>query len=70
MQAIRIMKKVEPAGTIRLDELPLPEGQVVEVIVLPIEDSMDDLTHASESGLGFWGNDVDDQVWNNALPST
>lgn len=25
----------------------------------------DDLTKASESSLGFWDNDIDDEVWNN-----
>lgn len=25
----------------------------------------EDLTKASESSLGFWDNDIDDEVWNN-----
>lgn len=25
----------------------------------------EDLTKASESSLGFWNNDIDDEVWNN-----
>jgi hypothetical protein len=61
---------VHPAGTLVLNELPLPDGQVVEVIVLPVQDDMEDLARASESGLDFWGNDIDDQVWNNAISST
>ncbi|MEK6677194.1 MAG: hypothetical protein AABZ47_16270 [Planctomycetota bacterium] len=66
MRALRIIKKIEPDGTVRLEALPFQEGQMVEVIVLPVEDSMDDLMKASESGLGFWDNDIDDQVWNDA----
>jgi hypothetical protein len=69
VRALRMIKRVEPAGTIHLDALPLREGETVEVIVLPLEDNMEDLARASESGLDFWQNDIDDQVWNDALPS-
>ncbi|MBI4581827.1 MAG: hypothetical protein HY718_19175 [Planctomycetes bacterium] len=64
------MKRVEPAGIIHLHDLPLPAGQMVEVILLPVDDSMTDLAEASESALGFWNNDIDDRVWNDALSST
>ncbi len=68
MQALRMIKRVEQAGDIHLRSLPLPEGQEVEVIVRPIVDDMSDLAQASESGLAFWENEIDDQVWNDALP--
>lgn len=70
MRALRMIKRVEAGGMIHLDPLPLPEGESVEVVVLPIEDRMEDMTRLSESGLGFWDNDTDDRVWNNALPPT
>lgn len=70
MRALRVMKRVEQAGMIHLQDLPLPAGQMVEVILLPIEDDMTDLTQASESALDFWNNDIDDRVWNDALSST
>jgi len=69
MQALRVVKQVQPAGTIHLEALPLAEGQTVEVIVRPLEDEMADLARVSESALDFWRNDIDDQVWNDALPS-
>lgn len=69
MRAWRTIKKVEASGEVRIDALPFPKGQEVEIIVLPIEDDLRDLTAAAESGLGFWDNDIDDEVWNDALPS-
>lgn len=69
MRAWRTVKKVEASGEVRINALPFPEGQEVEIIVLPIDDDLRDLTAAAESGLGFWGNDVDDEIWNDALPS-
>ena len=68
MRAWRTVKKVAASGEVRIDALPFPEGQEVEIIVLPIEDDLRDLTTASESGLGFWDNDIDDEVWNDAIP--
>ena len=70
MRALRVIRQVEPAGNIHLDCLPFDEGQTVEIILLPVEDNMDDLTRLSESSLGFWQNEIDDEVWNDALPST
>ncbi len=55
---------------IQLQDLPLPAGQMVEVILLPIDDDMTDLAQASESALEFWNNEIDDRVWNDALSST
>jgi hypothetical protein len=69
MRALRLIRRVQPAGTIHLDALPLREGETVEVIVLPLGDHMADLTRASESALDFWQTEIDDQVWNDALPS-
>ncbi len=70
MRALRVMQRVEEAGMLHLHDLPLPAGQMVEVILLPIDDDMTDLTQASESALDFWNNDIDDRVWNDALSST
>jgi len=69
MRALRLIRRVQPAGTIHLDALPLREGETVEVIVLPLGNHMEDLTRASESALDFWQTEIDDQVWNDALPS-
>jgi predicted DNA-binding antitoxin AbrB/MazE fold protein len=70
MRALRVIKQVEPAGTIRLENLPLREGETVEIIVLPINGEMNDLLKLSESSLGFWDNEIDDRVWNDALRPT
>lgn len=70
MRALRVMKRVDQAGMIQLQDLPLPAGQMVEVILLPIDDDMTDLAQASESALEFWNNEIDDRVWNDALSST
>ncbi|MFQ5411433.1 MAG: hypothetical protein ACE5EC_04025 [Phycisphaerae bacterium] len=70
MRALRVNKEVESTGIIHLESLPFNEGQTVEVTLLPIDDDLNDLVRLSESGLDFWRNDVDDQVWNDALPST
>jgi len=67
MRALRIIKTVEPDGMIRLQALPFRHGQTVEIIVLPAGDEMADLALASESSLGFWENDTDDRVWNDAV---
>ena len=68
MRALRVIKRVEESGSLRLDDLPLTPGQTVEVIVLPIDDDTSDLLRLSESGLSFWDNAVDDEVWNDAVP--
>ena len=50
----------------------IPEKEVdkildfAEFLLAKRDKSMsEDLTKASESSLGFWDNDVDDEVWNN-----
>ncbi len=70
MHAIRVIRQVQTAGSILLESLPFQEGQTIEIILLPVEDNLDDLARLSESGMGFWENDVDDQVWNNGVSST
>ena len=35
-----------------------------------VDDNMKDLARLSESGMDFWQNDIDDQVWNDAVQST
>ncbi len=67
MRTLRMKKQVQSAGTIHLEHLPLNEGQWVEVILLPVEDRMDDLSDASASALGFWDNEIDDRVWSRAI---
>ena len=69
MRALRMFKRVQSGGTILLESLPLREGETVEIILLPADDNMEDLARLSESSLSFWDNDIDDQVWNDALSS-
>lgn len=68
MRALRVIQRVINEGSLRLDDLPLRKGQTVEIIVLPVEDDMADLARLSECGLAFWDNDIDDEVWNDAVP--
>jgi hypothetical protein len=69
MRTVRVIRRVREGGTIDLDDLPLRAGQTVEVIVLPVDDDdASELTRLGESGLTFWDNDIDDEVWNDALP--
>jgi hypothetical protein len=67
MRALRVFKRIGESGSLRLEDLPLAPGQTVEIIVLPIDDEFGDLTRLSESGLTFWDNPIDDEVWNNAV---
>ena len=39
MQAYRIETTAEPDGTVKLDALPFPPGERVEVIILPASQS-------------------------------
>ncbi|HEY3243680.1 MAG TPA: DUF2281 domain-containing protein [Phycisphaerae bacterium] len=69
MRAFRVIQRVQSAGTVQVDQLPLQEGQTVEVIVVPLEDrESDDLSRLADSGLAFWDNPIDHEVWNDALP--
>jgi hypothetical protein len=47
------------------EDLPLPKGAKVEVIILPDEESFE-MMQAAESSLKFWDNPTDDAIWNNA----
>ncbi|HHT9125850.1 MAG TPA: DUF2281 domain-containing protein [Candidatus Brocadiia bacterium] len=62
MHAYKYITKILENGKIELPKLPLKKGVEVEVIILP--QSEDDLLKASESSLNFWYNDIDDGVWN------
>jgi len=68
MRAVRLIKRVEEAGRLRLENLPLAPGQAVEVIVLPVDEEAGELARLADSGLTFWDNEIDDEVWNSALP--
>ncbi|MBI4719066.1 MAG: hypothetical protein HY763_14770 [Planctomycetes bacterium] len=68
MRGLRVIKQVEPSGGVRLDSLPFAPGETVEILVLSWNGNRDDINDLSESGLKFWDNDVDDRVWNDALP--
>lgn len=53
-----------------IDEIPEQEVDKIldfaEYLKAKREKSVSkDLTKASESSLGFWDNDIDDEVWNN-----
>jgi hypothetical protein len=53
-----------------IDEIPEQEVNKIldfaEFLKAKKEKSLTkDLTKASESSLDFWGNDIDDEVWNN-----
>lgn len=51
----------------------IPEGKLTDVIdfigYLKVKNNREiskDLETASESSMGFWDNDIDDETWNNA----
>ncbi len=52
-------------GKLEISSLPIKKGQVVEVIVLPLEKDTVDFLSAAESSLDFWDNEIDDRIWNN-----
>lgn len=69
MRTVRVIRRVREGGKVDLDDLPLRVGQTVQVIVFPVDDDdAVELTRLGESGLTFWDNDIDDEVWNDALP--
>ena len=68
VRAVRVIRRVGDSGSLRLEDLRLTPGQTVEVIVLPIDDQSGDFTRLAESGLTFWDNPIDDEVWNDAVP--
>ena len=63
MQALKYHSVVKENGTIDLPKLPFTEGQRVEIIILPEDESSVELMAASESSLKFWDNPADDEVW-------
>jgi hypothetical protein len=67
MDAIKYSTSVLSGGKIELDDIDMPEGTPVEVIVLAHgapEQLSDPLAAASESSMAFWDNPIDDEVWN------
>jgi hypothetical protein len=68
VRAVRIIRRVGDSGNLQLEDLQFPPGQTVEVTVLPFDDESGDLMKLAESGLTFWDNPIDDEVWNDALP--
>lgn len=68
VRAMRVIRRVGDSGSLQLEDLRLTPGQTVEIIDLPIDDESGDLTRLAESGLTFWDNPIDDEVWNDALP--
>jgi hypothetical protein len=65
-QALKYYTSVQQDGRVEIDKVPLKVGTKLEVILLETEDEFEDLMKASESGLEFWNNEIDDEVWNNA----
>ena len=66
MEALKFYVNIGENGKIDLPELGKLKGRRAEVIILPLEESFEDLLLASQSSLGFWDNPVDDEIWNNA----
>ena len=58
---------VDPPLDVQLTPLASGQGQSSSKVT---DDEMGDLTHMSESGMAFWQNDIDDEVWNDAVQST
>ena len=57
-------------GRVELPPLDADEGTAVEVIVLFANRQarvVDPLLAASETTLGFWENEVDEEVWDSAV---
>ncbi len=68
MGALKFHVRIGKGGKIEVPELKKLKGKRAEVIILPLEgeDEIEDLLMASESGLDFWDNPVDDETWNEA----
>ena len=65
MEALKFYVKIGEDGKIDLPELEKLKGRRAEIIILPLEESFEDLLMASESSLDFWDNPIDDEIWNN-----
>ena len=66
MKAWRFYTTVDKQGRLRLPRLRLPKEADVEVLVLQPDVGEDGLMKAAESGLSFWDNRVDAEIWNRA----
>ncbi len=67
MQAYRYIVNVDEKGKLETLEVPELSKSRVEVIIVPLKsDDETDFLMSSQSSIGFWENDIDDQVWNNA----
>jgi hypothetical protein len=44
----------------------LHTAEKVEKVKVNLEEEFDDLLNSSAESLGFWNNDIDDKIWNNA----
>ena len=65
MGALKFYVNIGENGKIDLPELGKLKGRMAEIIILPLEQSFEDLLSASQSSLGFWDNPIDDKIWNN-----
>lgn len=68
MQAVQYIRQIGDSRSLKLDDLPLSPGQTVEVIILPVDDDAANLDGLADSGLQFWDNPIDDEVWYDAVP--
>jgi hypothetical protein len=68
MEALKFYAKISEEGRIELPELWKLKGRRAEIIILPLveEEEFEDLLMASERGLDFWDNSIDDEIWNDA----
>ena len=66
MRALKFRVAVKKNGRLEIPRLPLTEGANVEVIILEQQIDPDDLLVAAQTGLTFWDNPIDDEVWNDA----
>jgi hypothetical protein len=67
MEALKFYARISEEGRIELPELGKLKGRRAEIIILPLseeEEEFEDLIMASESGLDFWDNPIDDEIWN------
>ncbi len=62
---IKIRARVDERGRVKLPPLNVFKGKDVDIIISG-EDEFFDLVNASGSSLGFWENEVDDEIWNSA----
>lgn len=62
---IKIKVRVDEEGRVKLPPLDVFKGKDVDIIISR-EGEFVGLLKASESSLGFWENEVDDETWNSA----